>query len=370
MQVYEASQAAGGRCKLLFDEERNDGFDGCNALLFGANREVMALAARLGTSHAFQTMDHGGESYNIRTGERESRSAFLLPPASPLVDLGQLVGAGIGREQALGRVFDYYHPLTETYIEPLSRSLMFASPEHVEARRFVRRLGYLMRRGGKGMRLMMPRSSLYHALVAPALDLIEREGGAIYFGQSLRGFEYKNGRISGLVLGKQKKTLREDDIVLLTVPAPALAALLPAASKPMPTEEREVLSVIYEVGGEDAPRMQPLTHGSVDWLKLQHGRAVATSYAPAHLMPQNNEVLMRRIWREIAPLLKLSPQDMPKARMAKERKAVCGLRALPTLPANALCAGEAFGAAHLPPLEAAIASGRSAAHKISVMMRA
>ncbi len=148
VQLYEASQHAGGRCALLRDEHRNDGYDGCNALLFGGNRLVLRYAEQLGSLHSLQWLDHGQQVFDAQTQAFEKRSAFLLPPALPLLDVFRLISAGLfGRQNRLNEWFDYYDPLSETYIEPLSRSLMLASPHEVDTDVVARRLWSLMRRG-------------------------------------------------------------------------------------------------------------------------------------------------------------------------------------------------------------------------------
>lgn len=369
VQVYEASQAAGGRCKLLYDDEDNSGFDGCNALLFGANGHALRFAEALGSGHTFDRLDAGGVGFDTKAREYVKRPAFLMPPSAPLFDMAQLLGlAAAPRERTVGQVFDYYHPLTERYIEPLTRSLAFAAPEQTQARTFARRLGYLLRKGHAGARLMMPKHSLYHSLVAPALAQVESEDGAVYYGQQVKRLEFKDGRISGFDMLKQKKALREDDMVILALPAPVLASLMPKHFKAQTVETRDVVSVIYRVPELQEARLVPLQRGVSDWVKVQHGRVIVTCYAPRQLVQQENLSLARRLWREVAPMLGLSPNDVPEARVAKERKAVCMTTQRPEMPSNAVCAGESFAPEYLPPLEAAIASGHKAAHKIGIMI--
>jgi len=365
VQVYEASPAAGGRCKLLYDEGDNTGFDGCNALVFGAQSRVMRLAETYGTAHTLQPIGLGGEGFDSKARAMRARLAYLMPPAMPLVDWMDLIGLlSAPSHRTVADVFDYYHPLRERYIEPLCRSLMFATPEDANARVFARRLLYLWRRGMKGMRLMVPKHSLYQTLIAPALQQIEQEGGAVYYGQQVKRLEFRHGRVSGFDMARQKKVLRAEDQVILALPPLALASLLPGMVAAEQVETRDVASVVFELPALQEPMLTPLTRGVADWAKGGDGRLTVTAYAPERVMQQDNQAVARRFWREVAPMLRLPQDDMPKARVVKERKAVLRFKRAVALPQNLVCAGDAFGPQYLPPLEAAIASAEMAAHKI------
>lgn len=365
VQLYEATNSAGGRCALLRDEHRNDGYDGCNALLFGGNGALKRYADLLGSGHSLMTLDSGGAGYDVKRKQPSHRPAFLLPPSLPLVDALQLLRlrfAGAGTQ--VDDMFDYYHPLTETYVEPLSRGLMLCDPAKADASLLARRAWSILRRGRKGLKLMAPRVSLYHSLVEPALRQVEHEGGTVYYSHVLKKIVCKDGMISGLQFTKQMKELRPHDRVILALPAHVLQQLAPDGV-PATLHFTDVVSVHFHTKTEGV-RLVPVTGGSIDWVRVLNGVVTALSYAPERLLPLHDGSIAKRVWAEVETVLGFS-MELPPYRVVRSRRAHAGNSRRSALPqrylANGFLAGELFGPARMVPMEAAIASGVQAAEQ-------
>lgn len=363
VQLYEASGAAGGRVRLLYDADDNRGYDGCNAVIFGAHTHLLELATSLGSAHSFESMGMAGESYDLARKQRQTRKAFLLPPHAPLLDICTLLSLSCTRSHApVSRYVDYYHPLSESYIEPLCKTLMHQSTDAASASVLGARIRRYASKGRKGMRLLIPKHSLYHSLIAPALSQIEQEGGAVYFSQTLRGLEWNGNTVCGLNFTKQKKNVQLHDTVILALPAPTLLQLkLPIA--PVSTTASDVVSVVYRTQQDTPARLFPANSGTIDWIKQQHGRTFAITYAAERLLHLDNEGIARTQWRQIAPILGYDAKQMPEARVLRDRKAIATHTHTRSqhIANNLYCAGETFAPSALLPLEAAIASGKAAA---------
>lgn len=365
VQLYESGTAAGGRCALLRDEHRNDGYDGCNAMLFGGNQIIRRYAEQIGSAHTLMLLDAGGDGYDVKRKEAFSRAAFLLPPALPVCDAIQLFRMRFASKgTAADDLFDYYHPLTETYIEPLCRSLMLSDAQDADAKTIARRVWNIAKRGKQGLRMMVPRTSLYHSLIEPALLQIEHEGGSIYYGHALKKLSCRNGAIDALHFAKQVKTLRADDRVIIALPAHALQQIAPDALQTS-IEQRDVLSVHFHRRDDRASRIIPLTGACVDWVREHAGVVTAVSYTPQRLLGMHDESIARRVWADIMHALGYHEQPLPSYRVVRNRRAHAVTGNAQPLPnryhANGFLAGEIFGPSTHVPLEAAIISGIAAA---------
>lgn len=363
--LYEATSNAGGRCALLRDEHRNDGYDGCNALLFGGNRALRRYAEQIGSAHTLSLLDAGGKGYDSKRKQDVARKAFLLPPASPLIDLLQLMRMHLARKGTKAdALFDYYHPLSETYIEPVCRGIMLCDASEASAPLMARRVWNLMRKGPEGLRMMLPRHSLYHSLVEPALRQVEQEGGSIYYNHSLKKIVTAHGHIQALHFAKQVKELKAHDRVILALPAHTLQQLAPAAL-PATLRQHDILNVHFHTYGESKSRIIPLTGACVDWVREQGGIITAVSYVPNHLLHLHDEAIARRIWADIRHAILREDEDMPSFRVVRSRRAHISTDDKRGLSQryldNGFLAGEIFGPESVVPLEAALLSGIRAA---------
>lgn len=363
--LYEATSNAGGRCTLLRDEHRNDGYDGCNALLFGGNRALRRYAEQIGSAHTLNLLDAGGKGYDSKRKESFTRRAFLLPPASPLIDLLQLMRMHLARKGTKADdLFDHYHPLSESYIEPLCRGIMLCDANEASASTMARRVWNLMRKGPEGLRMMLPRHSLYHSLVEPALRQVEQEGGSIYYNHPLKKITAAQGRIQALHFTKQVKELRMHDRVILAMPAHALQQLAPDAL-PVTLQQHDILNVHFHTHDEKESRLIPLTGACVDWVREHGGVITAVSYVPAHLLPLHDDAIARRVWADIRHAIVRTDEEMPSFRVVRSRRAHINAAARQELSPyyldNGFLAGEVFGPESVAPLEAALLSGIRAA---------
>ncbi len=368
VQLYEASSHAGGRCALLRDEHRNDGYDGCNALLFSGNQLLKRYAGQLGSAHTLIPLDRGGQMYDVKRRAAVTRASFLLPPALPMVDALQLMRMRFsGRGYAADDFFGYYHPLREEYIEPLCRGLSLSDASQADAQRTAQRAWGIMRHGSSALRLMVPKHSLYQSLIEPALRQLENEGSSIYYSHALKKIALKDGAIHALHFAKQVKEIKPADKVILALPAQALTSLAPGAL-PAKLSYQDIVQVHFHLSEDTASKIVPLIGGSFDWARLHQQVATVVSYVPEALLNMHDDFIAERAWREAKAALGLMAEELPAFRVVRSRRAHSALAPGKITPfryhSNGFLAGELFAPGNLIPIEASIASGIQAAEAV------
>lgn len=369
VQLYDATGSAGGRIRLLQDNSSNLSFDGTPAVLFDAYDVLKRFTQQIGSAQSLITQHSGGTSFHSASRTFIKRRAFLLPPQSAFCDYYSWLRLLISpRNQSLDCRIDYYHALRETYLEPISRTLHFLEPHQVSEQEFAKKMRYLLRKGTKGLRLLVPRHSLYHTLIAPAIAQIEQAGGMFYYGHQLTNIDWQNARVSGLNFTKQRKTLGAKDTVILALPYSALQNLMPSLPKAT-TQTQTILSVHYRLSewnnAHNNTSLVPMTGGTIDWVKIHAPYVTSISYNPSQLLAFDNETVARKHWMQIAPMLKYSTDTIPGARVVRDRQAVMTTKNRVNICAqNLYFAGQYQAAAHYCPLEAAIESGINTAQHI------
>lgn len=369
VQIYESAATPGGRIRHYFEAGDNIGYEGTHALLFNAYTTLKDFARSIGSEHTFFTHSMAGEIYDMQHKTAIKRRAFLLPPPSSATEYMQWLACIVSRSSTpIERKFDYFHPLSEAYIEPLCKTLMFQHVHQSETRILARKLRYMLRKGLKGLRLLAAKESLYHSLITPAIAQIEQEGGGIYYNHRLQKIEWLDGRAHSLHFDKQRKTIGVRDHVILALPYSSVRGLALPIDLAQPLNA-DIINVAYTLDNFTENTLttmaMPIIGGSIDWLKCERGRIITISYAPYRLMSLDNDAIARRIWLEIAPLLKMPPSPIPKARVFRERKAIAhSIAKTPPFIANVCLAGDYSAAEHYPPIEAAIISGQDAAKSI------
>ncbi len=162
-------------------------------------------------------------------------------------------------------------------------------------------------------------AGLSAAFVEPALDFIQRHGGAVAFGQRLRELKFAHGRVSGLVFGERTIALAEGDNVILAVPPWVAQSLLHELEAP--DEFRAILNAHYLVAPPAYfPRILGVVHGTVEWVFAFRDRLSITISGADRMIDQPREELAADLWREVSAVTGLSA-DLPPWQIVKEKRA-------------------------------------------------
>jgi squalene-associated FAD-dependent desaturase len=381
--LHEATAQAGGRCRSFHDPLLDRLIDNGNHLLLGANRHALAYLERIGGRAALESPDRvelpfhdlvSGESWVLRPGFgpgwifNPARRVpdthwwnYLRPLALPLFNHQTRVADVMAMESPIGHRL--WHPLTvailNTHPAEASAQLLWA----------VFRLTLL-----KGPEACRPyiagTTGLSGAFIDPALAWLRARGVPIHFGRRLRGLTIQSRRVTALDFSHGLLDLGPQDSVVLAVPAPVAAELLPGLTVPL--DHGAILNAHFRLPAP-VPHLPPfigLVGGAAEWL-FQRGDVLSVTVSAAdRLMDQPSDELAKLLWADIARLLGTPGAPCPPCRIIKERRA--GFAATPANVArrpgarvqgldNLLLAGDWTDTGLPATIEGAVLSGQRAA---------
>lgn len=385
IRIYEAAPQAGGRCRSFADPRLGREIDAGTHLLLGANPAIFRYLRQIAPPLPPQPVQPAcypyrhletGASWRIAPGRTP---LWLLakrrrPPAATalalLADSWRLLRAPASATVA--SCLTGPPALLEQLWRPLSVSLLNAPPERASAALLARVLRRTFLRGGRACQPWLFPAPLSATLIAPACRRLRQQGVLFFYGQRLIGLPHDGQQVRALVFQTGPVALEPDDQVVLAVPGPVAARLLPGLRTPEWGDP--IVNAHFRVGPAFAlPSALPLlglAGGVADWLFWRDDVLSVTISAAEPLREWPGEALLRHLWREACRALALpetTPQ--PPARLLREPRATfCATpdaqtqRPGPdTLLSNLLLAGD-WTATGLPSsLEGAALSGERAA---------
>ncbi|HTW25778.1 MAG TPA: hydroxysqualene dehydroxylase HpnE [Acetobacteraceae bacterium] len=381
--LYESGPAAGGRCRSYFDRELGCRIDNGNHLLLTGNCAALSYLEALGTRGSlggpaepvFPFLDlPSGERWVLRPNLGRVPWWVLargrsVPGASLREFLGLLRLRRAGAEATVAGVLAH-GVLYRRLLEPLAVAALNTRPEVGSARLLDAVVRETLMRGGAACVPAFPREGLSESFVDPAVTWLRKRGAAVHLGRRVTGLEIADGRVAGLESTGGLEAVGVGDAVVLAVPPPVAAALLPGLVVPDAFEA--ILNVHYRVSADPgAAGFVGLIGGLAEWVFVKPGVVSVTVSAANHVIDQPAEALADRIWPEVCAALGLTG-SMPPARVVKEKRAT--FAATPeqdgkrpgtrTALANLVLAGD-WTATGLPAtIEGAIRSGRAAARAL------
>ncbi len=385
VKLYEAGLHAGGRCRSYFDTELGCRIDNGNHLLLAGNKAALRYLEHSG---ALETLQGPREAVfrfiDAATGQRwvvrpnrgvfpwwilsakrrvpETRAAdYLAAVALRRADPAATVGDVLGRE----------HPLFRRLWEPLAVAALNTSAEGASARLFWRTLAETLGRGASACRPLVPNDGLSETFVDPALARLRAEAAEIRFGARLRALRFAIDRVAELVFDSGSVGLRRGDSLILAVPPPVAARLVPALV--VPDAYSAIVNAHFRCAGPSgSPLFVGVIGGAAQWIfRKREGLSVTVSAADGFVdLPA--EELRQLLWADAAMAFQLPRDPVPPARIVKERRATFlaspeQLRRRPgskTRWENLLLAGDYVETGLPATIEGAIRSGFAAARQV------
>ena len=384
--LYEAAPQAGGRCRSFYDHSLGRQLDNGNHLMMSANRAALAYLDRIGgrdgliapeiVAYPFVDLE-GGERWTLRPNHGPLPWWVLLPsrrvPGSHLADYWsgvRLLTAAAGATVA--DCIPASHPLYRRFWEPLTLAALNCGPEEAAAAPLAAVLRETFAKGAAFCRPLIARDGLGDALVAPALELLARNGVRPSFGQRLRAVRFDGPLVSGLDFGTCMETIGPDDAVVLALPPSAVGTLLPDFT--VPEDGHVIVNAHYRLDRPPPPLPLGLPFlgvvgGEAHWIFVR-GDVVSVTVSGAGLLAERpSEEIAGRLWHDVARALGIEGAPLPPHRIIKEKRATfvqtpANQRRRPpaaTRWRNLVLAGD-WTATGLPcTIEGAIRSGNAAA---------
>lgn len=339
VRLYEAAQAAGGRCRSYDDAELGCRVDNGNHLLVSGNDAAMAYVAEIEAASTFDARETADFPFlDLKTGERWSvrPNDWRFPLWMFLKDrrvagshawdyLQALKLRAADMQATVAQVLPHDSILYERLWRPLTVAALNTQPEEASAHLLWMLFAETFGRGGAGLHALLPRQGLSESLVDPALRILQARGAEISFGHRLRSIAIVGDAVASLdFAAKGQVDVAADEAVLLAVTAPVAADLLPGLT--VPDQFRGIVNAHYRAepprlsDGGDHPPFLGIVGGTAEWIFVKPGHVSVTISAAEHLIDRPADDLAQAIWRDVAKALGL-PHAMPAWRVVKEKRA-------------------------------------------------
>ena len=138
-----------------------------------------------------------------------------------------------GRDQTIGEVMNCSGVLYERLWRPLLLAALNTDPAEASARLAAATMRETLAAGGRACRPLIAADGLSSAFVDPAIRYLAAHGVSIQYGRRLRALGFGQQRIVALDFGEDTVQLEPGDGVVLAVPAPVAAALVPGLKTPV-----------------------------------------------------------------------------------------------------------------------------------------
>lgn len=331
VRVHEAAPKPGGRCRSYDDPEIGRRIDTGTHLLLGANTHSLAYLARLGAL---------------------DRMIEIAPAAYPFVDLAS--GRRWTVRPPFGGLASALHPVALAALNTDPRDASWSLLASVFGRLLTER----------ACRPWIAKAGVGEALIDPAAAHL---GDRLLLGRRLTALDFDGPRVGRLVFGEDRVALAPGDRVILALPPPATASIVPDLT--VPTEHRAIVNAHFRVReASPAPRLVGCIGGLAQWL-LWRGDVISVTVSAAdRLLGETPDALALRFWPEIMRAFEFDGAPIA-SRIVKERRATIAATAAmerlrpPTRTrfANLLLAGDWIRTGLPATIESAVRSGEDAA---------
>lgn len=333
VELHEAARFAGGRCRSYHDRTLDLRIDNGNHLLLSGNHAAIDYVGRIGSSAKlkgpasvfFDFVDlASGERWQLRPNDGRVPWWLLSRKRRvPGTRLREYLAAWATlRSKASARlrdVMDCSGPLYERLWRPVLLAGLNNDPPDSSARLAGAMLRETLGAGGKACRPLVASEGLSSTFVDPALAHLEARGASIHLGQRLSGVEFRAGRAAALLFGRERKTLAQDDALVVAVPPWVAGKVLPGLV--VPDAFRTILNVHFRVAPRaDQPMILGVVNGLAEWVFAYRDHVSVTISSADRLLDAPRERLAAQIWRELGTLCGLGRQ-LPPWQIVSERRA-------------------------------------------------
>ena len=333
VQIHEATQQAGGRCRSYFDAATNLTIDNGNHLLLSGNRHALAYARSIGTEAGlvgpkvaqFPFVDlTTGQRWLLDLGDGKL-PLWVLDESRRVPDTGLLDYLGLmpliwaGRNRLIGETIRCEGTLYQRLVQPLLLAALNLDPPEGSAGLAGAIVRETLLAGGEACRPLIARDGLSAVLVEPAVKLLQERGAKVRLGHELRALATAGERVTGLDFGDDTIALDLDDSVVMAVPPRAAASLLPGVKTP--TKFRAIVNAHFRITPpRDAPPILGVVGGLVEWLFAFPQRLSVTISNGDRLVDMPREELAQAIWQDVCKAAGVSG-ELPPWQVVRERRA-------------------------------------------------
>ena len=375
VEVLEATNAAGGRCRSYYDPAVDQIIDNGNHLILSGNHSAQDYLRLIGSEKNFSGPAQTELAFaELPTGKRWTIRVndgrlpwWTLDEKRRVPDTSAsdyLAFAGLMRPGG-GKIPDGL--LWQRLVRPLLLAALNTEPETASPALIAATLRETIAKGGRAWRPRVAFPTLGAAFIDPAIAFVKQRGGMFRFGQRLRNLVFSGPSVLGLQSTDAMVPISAEDRVILALPPWAAQSLLPGLT--VPDEFRAILSAHFRIAPQPGVAMiTGIIGGTAEWIFAFPDRISVTISNADRLMDGDREELAAVCWRDVVAVYGL-PSALPPWQIVKERRAT--FAATPAQEAkrpgaktrweNLFLAGD-WTATGLPAcIEGAVRSGRRAA---------
>jgi squalene-associated FAD-dependent desaturase len=334
--LYEAGPVAGGRCRSYFDEVLGCRIDNGNHLLLSGNRSALGFLETIGAADTLTGPDDSRFPFvDLQTNERWTITLgngripwwiFKSATRVPGTKLGDYWSAirfartqpGTTVETLVGANSMLYR----RFWAPLAVAALNTAAAEGDASLLWPVLKETFARGGAFCRPRIARVGLSESFVDPALQWLKLRGAQLFVGSRVRSLGLASDRATLIeVTGEKPILLDPGDRVVVAVPPPIAAQLLPGLTTP--DDYRPIVNAHFRVPAEtdDEVRITGVIGGTAEWIFERGDLISVTVSAAERIVDRDSETLAAEIWGDVVRVLERRDTTLPPWRIVKEKRA-------------------------------------------------
>jgi squalene-associated FAD-dependent desaturase len=332
VELIEASNQAGGRCRSYFDSTLGRTIDNGNHLVLSGNHATFAYLRAIGAESGLTGPDRAEFNFaDLNTGKRWTitpndgplawwvlSKSRRVPDTRPSDYLGMAGLMFANKRQRVEDAMTCKGVLWDRLLDPFLLAALNLKPQLGSAALAGAIVRETLAKGGRHYYPRIAEPHLASALVEPALAYLKSNGATVRFGQRVRKLTFANGRVAAFDVGEETQ-LGAKDSVVLAVPPWVAVDLLPGLKAP--TEHSAIVNAHYLIAPpQGVPAIVGLIGGTAQWVFAFPDRVSVTVSGADQLVDLERESLARTLWRDVAVVHGLTP-EMPPWQIVKEKRA-------------------------------------------------
>ncbi len=331
--LIEAARQAGGRCRSYHDAQLGLTIDNGNHFVASGNHAVNDYLALIGASERLVGLDEARFDFvDLADGARWALrpNAGRLPwwmlssarrvPGTRVghyLRLAALLRAKPG--QTVGDVIPTHGVLWDKLLEPFFLAALNTAAASGCAQLAGAIVRETMAQGGDAYRPRLATPTLAAAFVDPALAWLQARGAEVRLGARVRALMLGDDRAAALNYGDGPVELGADDQIVIALPAPVAAELLPGLR--VPNRFHAIVNAHFAARGPaHVPLILAVLGGTAQWLVAHDDRISVTVSCADELATQDRETIARTLWGDICRAYGITGA-MPRWQVIKEARA-------------------------------------------------
>ena len=332
VELIEAANQAGGRCRSYFDSTLGRTIDNGNHLVLSGNHATFDYLRAIGAERGLTGPNRAEFNFaDLNTGKRWTitpndgplawwvlSKTRRVPDTKPSDYLGMAGLMFANKRQCVQDAMTCKGVLWDRLLDPFLLAALNIKPEIGSAALAGAIVRETLAKGGRHYYPRIAEPHLASALVEPALAYLKAKGAIVRFGQRVRKLTFASGRIAAFDVGEETQ-LGPKDSVVLAVPPWVAAELMPGLKTP--TDHSAIVNAHYLIAPpKGVPAIVGLIGGTAQWVFAFSDRVSVTVSGADQLVDLDRESLARTLWRDVAHVHGLPP-ELPPWQIVKEKRA-------------------------------------------------